>query len=548
MAYWLRIRGRAAERGFALNSRRLYLPLCALLIAHAHSVLAGCDGFGGSGGDCGGSVTPDGSLIIPEVYPDGQPVTSIAPGAFEAAHHLISVTIPNTVTNIGDRAFASCENLRTVSIGNNVQRIGVSAFDGSYALTSISIPNSVTSVEDRAFAFCFNVTAISFGVGVTNIGKHAFFSCTAVTSLKLPGNLRSLGSMAFGGCNMRSISLPASVESVGTTPFIGCDQLSLIGVNSLNANFGSLDGVLYNRAMTVLIQCPAKIAGDAYSIPESVITIGGGAFFDCRSLARIAIPASVTRIEDRAFYSCNSLSSVTLPKAVKGIGNSTFFACTSLTNVVFGDRIERIGESAFEYCQQLARISLPDSVVEVGTSAFANCSALREVTVGHGATNIETRAFFRCDKLGSVHLGSPQVSIGIEAFLGCNGLTNVTFKGNAPSPELTASGLSSTPAIVHYLPGTMGWGPTLDGQPTSPWFLPAPTILSSGPRFGVRDGGFGFRISWATNAAVVIEASGDVAAPTWPAVATNLLTGGWCDFDDPDWAGRPGRVYRVRPL
>ena len=102
------------------------------------------------------------------------------------------------------------------------------------------------------------------------------------------------------------------------------------------------------------------------------------------------------------------------------------------------------------------------------------------------------------------------------------------------------------PATVYYLPGATGWGAMFDGRPTEPWFLPNPLILNPSASFGVQPGGFGFTISWATNASVVVQAATNLANPVWIPVSTNTLTGGTNYFSDPQWTNYPARFYRVQ--
>jgi len=105
---------------------------------------------------------------------------------------------------------------------------------------------------------------------------------------------------------------------------------------------------------------------------------------------------------------------------------------------------------------------------------------------------------------------------------------------------------SFTPATIYYLPGTTGWGATFADRLTARWFLPNPVILTSSPGPGVRNNEFGFTLSWATNASVVVEACADPAHPVWTAVRTNTLTDGSSYFSDPTWTNHPARFYRLR--
>jgi hypothetical protein len=96
------------------------------------------------------------------------------------------------------------------------------------------------------------------------------------------------------------------------------------------------------------------------------------------------------------------------------------------------------------------------------------------------------------------------------------------------------------------LPGTIGWSTNYDGLSTAPWFLPNPLILTIGPSFGVQTNQFGFIISWATNASVVVEGCTNLGSAVWSQVGTNTLSGGWSYFSDPEWRNYPSRFYRLR--
>ncbi|MGA2750604.1 MAG: hypothetical protein ABSG59_17670, partial [Verrucomicrobiota bacterium] len=100
---------------------------------------------------------------------------------------------------------------------------------------------------------------------------------------------------------------------------------------------------------------------------------------------------------------------------------------------------------------------------------------------------------------------------------------------------------------LYYLPGTTGWRTNFDGIPTALWTLPNPMILNNSTKFGLQPGGFSFTVSWASNATVVVEASTNLATPTWQPLQTNTIaaTNGVLNFSDPDWTSFPGRFYRV---
>jgi len=241
--------------------------------------------------------------------------------------------------------------------------------------------------------------------------------------------------------------------------------------------------------------------GGTVVIPDTidglpVVSIGNDAFLNCTALTGITIPPSVTNIGWYAF-SGTSLTSVTIPNGVTLIGPWTFFACTNLTSVAIPDSVIAIAMGAFQGCSSLTSITIPDSVTAIGGSTFQ----------------------------------------------GCRSLTGIFFEGNAPRFSHDAFGFNLI-ATVYYLPGTTGWSPIVEGLPTAPWVLPEPLILTTPPDFGVGTNGYGFIISWATNASVVVEACTDLALPDWSPVGTNTLVDGWSYFSDPEWTNN--RFYRLR--
>ena len=264
--------------------------------------------------------------------PDG--IESIADGAFYGCTGLTSVTIPNSVTSIGIEAFYYCTGLTSVNIPNSVTNIGEYAFSGCSGLTSVTIPNSVTSIGEEAFFYCTGLTSVTIGNSVTSIGGSAFADCTSLTSVTI-GN---------------------SVTSIGYGAFHGCSGLTSINVASDNSNYCSVDGVLFNKDKTTLIQYPGGKQG-AYTIPNSVTSIVSSAFEGCRGLTSVTIPNSVTSIGMSAFYGCSGLTSIEIPNSVISIGGGAFYGCSSLTSVTIPNSVISIGNYAFAYCIGLTSVT-----------------------------------------------------------------------------------------------------------------------------------------------------------------------------------------------
>ena len=178
-------------------------------------------------------------------------------------------------------------------------------------------------------------------------------------------------------------------------------------------------------------------------------------------------------------------------------------------------------------------------------SSFEGCTNLTSLTIPDNIGFVWEHAFFMCDNLTTVTLGRGVAYLGDLAFSTGTNLTGVFFWGNAP-PHVSATFLGCFNATAYYLPGTTGWGPTFGGLPTAPWVLPYPVILTTPPSFGLRTNQFGFTISWATNASVVVEACTDLAPSDWSPVGTNTLVEGWSYFSDPECTNYANRFYRLR--
>ena len=282
-------------------------------------------------------------------------VTNIGDHAFADCFSLTNVTIPDSVITIGGHAFIDCLYLSSVTIGTNVTSIGGYAFAGCGGLTSIAIPNSVTSIGESAFNSCTSLTNVTIANGVSSMGKFAFSSCIGLTSVTIPNGV--IGDAAFVSCSsLTTVIIGNGVTNIGNGPFSQCTKLTAIAVDEPNPVYSSVAGVLLNESQTTLITYPAGKAGVSYAIPNTVTSIGIGAFDSCSSLSNITIPNSVTRIPSSAFYSCTGLSSVTIPDSVIEIGQGAFHSCTGLSSVTIGNSVTNIGYGAFWACTNLTAV------------------------------------------------------------------------------------------------------------------------------------------------------------------------------------------------
>jgi hypothetical protein len=218
---------------------------------------------------------------------------------------LTSVTIPDSVTTIGDSAFYNC------------------------LFTSVTIPDSVTTIGDSAFGSS-GLTSVTIGNSVTSIGNSAFFNCS-VTSVTIPNSVTSIGDSAFANNGFTSVIIPDSVITIGDSAFYACTGLMSVTISNSVTTIG--DSVFRGTDLT------------SVTIPNSVTSIGANAFRGT-SLTSVTIGNSVTSIGDSAFQNTN-LTSVTIGNSVTTIGDFAF-ENTGLTSVTIPYSVSSIGDSAFE--------------------------------------------------------------------------------------------------------------------------------------------------------------------------------------------------------
>lgn len=337
-----------------------------------------------------------------ELVNDG--TTSIAPEAFSGWSGLVSITMPNCITSIGENAFSGT------------------------GLKEVTIPNSVTTVMYGTFMGCKNLVKIDIPNSVTVIGGGAFSGC-GITEIEIPNSVTVIGGSAFAGCgNLTEIEIPNSVMSIGGDCFKLCNSLQNI----------TIPGRLL-AGENVLRQCTGL---KHFTIPEGTEVIGRGCFRNCTALESIDIPNTVTTIEGDAFHNCTSLRSVTIPNSVKTVGAS-FYGCSNLSDIKVPDHLYETsifsgtgitditvpeGTTAvggFTDCTKLTSITFPEGVKAL--SDFSGCSSLRAIDIPDGVSVIGLGLFEHCTKLTKVTIPSSVVSLGSFAFHECSSLTHIVI-------------------------------------------------------------------------------------------------------------------------
>ena len=204
-----------------------------------------------------------------------------------------------------------------------------------------SVKEGTRIICDEAFWWCESLPDIVIPTSVTSIGDRAFWGCRSLSDIVIPSSVTSIGDCAFGYCSsLKYISIPKSVICLNANPFADWDGK----LKCLSPNFIYEDDVLFNKDKSKIISFRNQNI-ESYVIPNSVTSIGDGAFSYCSSLHSVFIPDSVTSIGDCAFWDCNSLSKIVIPSSVTSIGDSAFSDCNIPDNLRrelfcgFGNRI-----------------------------------------------------------------------------------------------------------------------------------------------------------------------------------------------------------------
>jgi hypothetical protein len=292
---------------------------------------------------------------------------------------------------------------------------------------------------------------------VTSIGDSAFYFCTSLTSVTIPNSVTSIGNSAFQYCtHLTDVAIGSSVTKIGDWAFSDCYSLTTITVDALNSVYSSVDGVLFDKSQTTLIQCPEGKAGN-YIVPNSVTNIGPYAFHYCTSLTTVAIPNGVTSIGRHAFTYCRSLTAITVdaPNPVYSSVDGVLFNNSQTTLILYPEgkagsytipnSVTSIGDWAFSDCTNLTSVALGDSVASIGYEAFYDCYSLTTITVDAANpvySSVDgvlfnqsqtTLILYPKGKAGSYTIPSTATQIGSEAFYHCAGLTAVTIPGSVTS-------------------------------------------------------------------------------------------------------------------
>lgn len=387
------------------------------------------------------------------------------------------LVIPDSVTMIGIQAFYCRpyylpETQGTLTLGKNLRTIGAFAFCESRYTGSLTIPDSVVEIGERAFYQCENLNGtLTLGRSLRTIGKEAFYWCAFTGSLTIPEGVAEIADGTFSSLYQSSgmftgkLTLPSTLKTIGASAFSYTDFSGELlipdGVTSIGANaFKECDGF-----------------GGTLSLPDSVTSIGANAFAKCDGFGgTLSLPDSVKTVGEWAFYQCEGFTGLKLPAGLTKIEKLSFAFMAGLkTEVAIPEGVTEIGEGAFE-CSYMPSVRLPSTLKKIEKQAFMHAHNLTKITLPDGLETIGDEAFDGCRFKKAIVLPASIKSIGKKAFYGYSyygsGTLGAYFLGAAPQIVGTLNANCSFPSdwTLFYLPGTSGWtGDTYAGYKIALW-------------------------------------------------------------------------------
>ncbi len=379
------------------------------------------------------------SVVIPD-YINGLPVTEIGENAFSYIGYVSMITIPDTVSTIGNYAFVGCEGLRSIDLPKGVKQIGECCFRFCSKLKKVSIPTSIIKIGKFAFSYCENLQSIQISENhptfriendalirnsdnclilypaaqkrtfykipdsVQSIGEGAF-TYSKITSIEIPGTVKEIGNDAFANselekvsiaegvsiigehaftnCRLSYIYIPKSIQSIGAASF-DCYLLNEIEVSASNQNFRIENNMLIRNADDCLLCYPAGLSESHVAIPSTVRSAADGCFIGAQ-FRSILIPDSLQTIGDWVFNTCSFLETFVLSE-----DHPTF--CV-LNSALVRKNDKMLIATPIGLVNAANRYSISNEVKGIIRTAFANCWDMTELTIPENVSVIENDAF-----------------------------------------------------------------------------------------------------------------------------------------------------------
>ena len=362
------------------------------------------------------------------------PVTTIEDDAFNGCVRLSTIDIPDTVIEIGDRAFSNTK-IATIEFKGAITKIGDNSFTDIPSLKYISMKNSANYMIDNeiiyerngnnykllkcpegkagsvtvinecneirkeAFINCTRLTSISLNNSITKIDDSTFENCSSLTSFTIPSSITSIGTKAFKNCSLiTAIRIPQAVISIADDTFESMLSLGNITVESNNTNYASLNGLLYSKDYSTLYRCPETISGTVTLAPE-LQYIKVAAFSGCLSISKYEISETnetfYTSPTTGILYNAFKSKVISCPKGFEG-------------EIVFESTTTNIQEGSFKDCSKITKIDFAENIVQISDGEFYDCTSLNNIYIGQYfvTNNANLSKYFLVDNITTLGLKS----------------------------------------------------------------------------------------------------------------------------------------------
>lgn len=393
------------------------------------------------------------------------------------ADDVTAVTIPVGVSTINGNVFHRKKNLRSVTFSKDVRKIGSDAFSGT-GIENLVLPEGVEVIGDRAFRSCIDLKSVSLPSTLKRIGYAAFSECKNLKHIQLPEGLEEIDGSAFSNSGIIDISIPDSLLYLGENVFYGCKMrnlekykgicycdgyaIALDKGNEQGWGKSAWDCVKWSSiefkpnirgfCASLFEYCPAtkviipdtvrvlpenlfgysdlreivlsdslKVIGDScfkscklkhIEIPDSVEVIGKGAFLGCRALTDIKLSKNLQVLSSKVFQSCIKLTHITLPEGLKQIEPMTFAMCKQLTQIDFPTTLRKVGTDFLYKCLSIERVELPEGVEEIKLMPIQGCVSLKEVVIPSTVKKLGQLLVSECPELKRITIKAKDVVIG----------------------------------------------------------------------------------------------------------------------------------------
>ena len=379
-----------------------------------------------------------GTLTIPDS------VTAIGEGAFANVEGLKTIIIPSTVKRIEKNAFRSNQTLETVIMqekdGQGVEYIGSFAFMECPNLTTVQMANSVKEMYNQAFYYCTNLINIKISTNLNTIEKYVFAGCENLQQIEFPEGIININDYAFNGCsNLETIKFSSTIESITGTAFANCNKLKNIEIADENKNLKMENGILLctNEAipkteMIVVLEEAINKETATFVVPDTVTNLYDNQINQYTEIRTIEIPESVSSI--RARFISNNITNVIIAEnnPTYEVYNNAIYTKETAdmdmtlvryfgndSTVTVRENTKIIDEYAFQD-KNLSKIILPDTLTGIRFLAFWNCKNLTSITLGENVSYFNSSSIYGSN-IEEIILDENHPYFRIEEGAICNG-------------------------------------------------------------------------------------------------------------------------------